>query len=77
SNINASVIVRLGELDILEESHSSNRIDVKIAQVINHPLYVPSKAYHDISLLKLEKEVQLGPSIRPLCLQTGKSFKHD
>ncbi|CAH1398757.1 unnamed protein product [Nezara viridula] len=75
SNINATVIVRLGELDILQKNDKDSPIDVKISQVINHPMYVPSKAYHDIALLRLEKEVELGPSIRPLCLQTERSFK--
>ncbi|CAH1398758.1 unnamed protein product [Nezara viridula] len=75
SNINTSVIVRLGELDVLEKEDKATPIDVKISQVINHPMYVPSKAYHDIALLRLEKEVELGPSIRPLCLQTERSFK--
>nr|XP_024216244.1 uncharacterized protein LOC106677624 [Halyomorpha halys] len=77
SNVKDLVVVRLGELDLLEKKDKSNRIDVKITEVFNHPLYVPSKGYHDITLLKLEKEVELGPNIRPLCLQTNRSIKHD
>ncbi|XP_014271218.1 venom protease [Halyomorpha halys] len=77
SNEKDLVVVRLGELDLLEKKDKSSRIDVKIAEVFNHPMYVPSKGYHDITLLKLEKEVELGPEIRPLCLQTNRSIKHD
>ncbi|KAE8573468.1 ovochymase-1 [Halyomorpha halys] len=72
-----SVVVRLGDLDVKDDTEKSTPITLKVIEVFDHPKYNHSRAYHDISLLKLEKDVELGPSIRPLCLHTSSSIAQD
>ena len=49
-----------------------SRTIIKVAKVYTHPQFRKPLKYHDIGLLKLEKNVEFGPSIRPLCLPQPK-----
>ncbi|XP_046680538.1 venom protease-like [Homalodisca vitripennis] len=67
--------VRLGDYDVStnnDENHGLAKAeDYEIIERIDHPDYQSPFAYNDISLYKLEREVQLNEFIRPICLHTG------
>ncbi|XP_058116127.1 serine protease snake-like [Anopheles ziemanni] len=67
SFVNAT-LVRLGVYDLAE--NSVNQVDFGIAEIIRHPNYSNSLAYHDIALLRLNETVLFSKFIRPACLWT-------
>lgn len=60
--------VRLGSNNLTDDSKFVQQ--VLIADIIAHPEYRPSQAYHDLAILKLERKVQLNENVQPICLQT-------
>ncbi|CAL4079936.1 unnamed protein product, partial [Meganyctiphanes norvegica] len=65
--------VRLGEHDFSNDDDGVGvRVeDFAVAEVIYHPGYEPPQAYHDISLIRLSKPVELRREIMPICLPWG------
>ncbi|CAL4081241.1 unnamed protein product [Meganyctiphanes norvegica] len=65
--------VRLGEHDFsnADDGVGVRVEDFSVAEVIYHPGYKPPQAYHDISLIRLAKPVQLRREARPICLPWG------
>ncbi|CAG9806988.1 unnamed protein product [Chironomus riparius] len=80
--------VRLGEWDVRtnpdcqyfendEEMCNDPYVEIRVAQVIQHPQYHQTGAaqYNDIALLKLEREVQTNVWIKPICLPIDQSLR--
>ncbi|CAL4063772.1 unnamed protein product, partial [Meganyctiphanes norvegica] len=63
-------IVRLGEHDFTHNDDGAHE-DVGVAEVLFYPGYQPPKAYHDISLIRLAKTVNLRNEVSPICLPWG------
>uniref|UniRef100_A0A182VXJ8 Peptidase S1 domain-containing protein n=1 Tax=Anopheles minimus TaxID=112268 RepID=A0A182VXJ8_9DIPT len=66
------VIVRLGEYDLTVDS--TTQLDFGIAEIIRHPKYRNSRAYHDIALVRLNETVLFSKVIRPACLWQSPSL---
>ncbi|XP_062540091.1 serine protease snake-like [Armigeres subalbatus] len=65
-------IVRLGDYNLLSDEDGFSGMDYEVEKYIPHPSYKPSQSkYNDIALLKLNRTVQFGPTIRPACLWTS------
>ncbi|XP_073998778.1 venom protease-like [Rhodnius prolixus] len=62
----------LGDLKVLsdEDEEFTDPVTVRIVKRINHPDYQPGRGYNDISLYKLERDIQFNAFIRPICLNT-------
>lgn len=43
---------------------------MNVLESIKHPDYKPPSKYHDIAILKLDKDAVLSPYVRPACLST-------
>lgn len=57
---------RLGDLNLEKsDDHAEN---FRVVERIRNPHYKPPSQYHDIALLKLERDVQFNEWIRPSCL---------
>ncbi|XP_067618713.1 serine protease snake isoform X2 [Eurosta solidaginis] len=59
-------IVRLGTPNLNENSTYTQ--DIGIALIILHPDYRTSTYYHDIGLMKLSRQVNITPKVRPVCI---------
>ncbi|XP_063907522.1 serine protease snake-like isoform X1 [Zophobas morio] len=64
-NAGNALWVRLGVTNL---NSTYRRQEIKISERIPHPEYKPNSYYHDIGLLRLEKEAQLNSYSRPACL---------
>jgi hypothetical protein len=71
--------VRLGEWDkrtnpdcqefLNEKMCNDPHVEIGIAKIITHPKFVSTNTiYHDIALLKLERDVEYTKWIKPICL---------
>nr|XP_029720724.1 serine protease snake-like [Aedes albopictus] len=65
-------IVRLGEHDLREPTFDEE--DFHIEDYVKHPKYTGLRSYYDISLVKLDRQVEFHSLIRPACLWTKDPF---
>lgn len=66
-------VVRLGINHINDQTNAK---DFEVAEIIKHPLYKTSN-YFDIGLLKLAKDVEMSPRLRPACLYTETDIPYE
>ncbi|BET02096.1 serine protease [Nesidiocoris tenuis] len=64
---------KLGVLD-MKNDRGNHEIVAKIVERFDHPSYNNIQLYNDITLFKLENDIQLNPWVRPICLQTNFDF---
>ncbi|XP_044266941.1 serine protease snake-like isoform X2 [Tribolium madens] len=62
--------VRLGDLDLKNETDDAHRLDLQIINTFAHPKYKSSSHYHDIALIEVESRVFFEGYSDPACLQT-------
>ena len=67
----APVWVLLGDLDINSIKDDAKPKVYRIIKVHDHPGYKPPILYNDISLFELNTTVEMGPYVRPACLETS------
>ncbi|KAL0111200.1 hypothetical protein PUN28_012836 [Cardiocondyla obscurior] len=60
--------VRLGDLNLKETNDQAMPQTIAIADRIQHPDYKKPSEYHDIAILRLEKEAEYNAFVRPACL---------
>ncbi|KFB49520.1 AGAP009249-PA-like protein [Anopheles sinensis] len=60
--------VRFGDLDLYNDTDDSFAQQYNIVEIIRHPEHRFSAKYHDIALIKLEKNVILNDTVAPACL---------
>ncbi|XP_011863984.1 PREDICTED: uncharacterized protein LOC105559932 [Vollenhovia emeryi] len=60
--------VRLGDLNLAQTTDNARPQTIAIEESIRHPDYKYQSEYHDIAILRLEKEVTYDAFIRPACL---------
>ncbi|XP_065074220.1 serine protease snake-like [Ochlerotatus camptorhynchus] len=66
------VLVRLGDYNLQSTKDGYLGTDVEIEKIVAHPTYKRSVSrYNDIGLVKLNRTVTFGPTIRPACLWTS------
>ncbi|XP_044749825.1 uncharacterized protein LOC123310423 [Coccinella septempunctata] len=63
--------VRVGDLDILNDTDFAEPQDFKVKLAIQHPEFDPSTLKHDIAILVLDKPVRVTDYVKPACLFTG------
>uniref|UniRef100_A0A182QPH2 Peptidase S1 domain-containing protein n=1 Tax=Anopheles farauti TaxID=69004 RepID=A0A182QPH2_9DIPT len=61
-------VVRLGDINLYDSSDDQYAQQLKIVEIIRHPEHRFSSRYHDIALLRLEKNVTLHDTVAPGCL---------
>ncbi|XP_058814555.1 transmembrane protease serine 9-like [Topomyia yanbarensis] len=66
--------IRAGDLDLYsaKDDHFAQQQD--IAEIIRHPEFNFTSAYHDVALIKLAKPVTVTDFITPACLYTNESL---
>ncbi|XP_076630594.1 venom protease isoform X2 [Colletes latitarsis] len=60
--------VRVGDLNLERTDDDAKPEDIRIVDRIKHPMYKRPSEYHDIALVKLEKDVKFDAWKRPSCL---------
>ena len=70
-------VVRLGSVNIYDESFSNKWIDVEIENIIPYPQYDRQLKYHDIALIKLKKMIEMSENIYQICLFAGMELPED
>ncbi|XP_049529645.1 uncharacterized protein LOC125948049 isoform X2 [Anopheles darlingi] len=61
-------VVRLGNIDLSDNSNGQHADDIKILEFIRHPNHTFKQRYHDIALLLLERKVDISDTVTPACL---------
>lgn len=61
-------VVRLGDIDLYNDTDDQYAQQLKIVEIIRHPEHRFSSRYHDLALLRLEKNVILHDTVAPGCL---------
>lgn len=60
--------VRLGDLNLVETNDDAKPQTIAIRERIRHPNYKRPSEYHDIAILRLEKDAIYDEYVRPACL---------
>ncbi|XP_035779125.1 uncharacterized protein LOC118459650 [Anopheles albimanus] len=63
-------VVRLGDIDLYNDTDDAFAQQYKILEIIRHPDHRFIAKYHDVALLKLEQYVTLNETVAPACLWT-------
>lgn len=61
-------VVRLGDLNLFSAADDQYAQQFEIKAIVRHPEHRYSKNYHDIALLKLDRNVTLDETVVPACL---------
>ncbi|XP_052871419.1 serine protease snake-like, partial [Anopheles cruzii] len=64
-------VVRLGEYDTANVS--DEEVQFGIEDFLKHPQYSNTRSYHDIALIRLDRQVWLTKYVRPACLWDSES----
>lgn len=65
--------VRLGDLDLFDDSDDAMPQDFDIIEAIRHPEYKFPLHYNDVGLVKLDVPAKFTSYVKPACLPTSKS----
>ncbi|XP_055546314.1 uncharacterized protein LOC129730773 isoform X2 [Wyeomyia smithii] len=68
-------VIRFGDLNIYSSDDDEYAQQLKIIDVIRHPKHRYAAQYHDIALMKLEKNVALHETVAPACLWTDEEIR--
>ncbi|XP_053692138.1 uncharacterized protein LOC128740603 [Sabethes cyaneus] len=68
-------VIRFGDLNIYSAEDDEYAQQFKIIDVIRHPKHRFVAQYHDIALMKLEKNVRLHDTVVPACLWTDEEIR--
>ncbi|XP_055541799.1 uncharacterized protein LOC129727726 isoform X2 [Wyeomyia smithii] len=68
-------VIRFGDLNIYSSDDDDYAQQLKIVEIIKHPEHRYSAQYHDIALMKLEKNVVLHETVVPACLWTDEEVR--
>ena len=60
--------VRLGDLNLVQSDDNAKPQTIAIKERIRHPDYKRPSEYHDIAILRLEKDAVYDAYVRPACL---------
>ncbi|XP_038109445.1 uncharacterized protein LOC119765015 isoform X2 [Culex quinquefasciatus] len=63
-------VVRFGDLNIFTEEGDEYAQQIGIAKFVRHPGHRFSSHYHDIALIRLERNVTINETVLPACLWT-------
>ena len=64
-------MVRVGLINL--KTPGQGMQERNIVDKIKHPKYDSAMKYHDIALLKLDQPLDLGPLVRPVCLDVNEN----
>lgn len=68
------LFVRLGEHDLSTDTET-NHVDVNVAKYVAHPAYNRRNGRSDIAILYLERNVDFGKTIAPICLPHAQNLR--
>lgn len=68
-------VVRLGDLDLFSAADDMYAQQLKIVKVVRHPEHSFLASYHDVALLKLERNVTLDQTVAPACLWSDEEVR--
>ncbi|XP_041784620.1 uncharacterized protein LOC121600251 [Anopheles merus] len=61
-------VARLGDINIYSDEDDEFAQQLKIVDIIRHPMHRFSSTYYDIALMKLERNVTVHDTVAPTCL---------
>lgn len=68
-------VVRLGDLNLYSADDDQYAQQFSIAAIIRHPEYKFSRSYHDVALLRLNRNVSLNETVLPACLWSDEEVR--
>uniref|UniRef100_A0A1Q3FJF4 Putative trypsin-like serine protease n=1 Tax=Culex tarsalis TaxID=7177 RepID=A0A1Q3FJF4_CULTA len=68
-------VVRLGDLNLYSADDDQYAQQFRIAAIVRHPEHRFASSYHDIALLKLDRNVTLDETVVPACLWTDEEVR--
>ncbi|XP_038109425.1 uncharacterized protein LOC6037523 [Culex quinquefasciatus] len=68
-------VVRLGDLNLYSADDDRYAQQFSITAIVRHPKHRFSASYHDIALLKLDRNVTLDETVVPACLWTDEEIR--
>ncbi|XP_046806267.1 uncharacterized protein LOC124419749 [Lucilia cuprina] len=71
------IIVKLGIINLKDQTGNSNPQRRAIKEIIVHPSYNSNTTYHDIALLQLQKPVEFTKFVRPILLWTSDHIPYE
>uniref|UniRef100_A0A8W7P8A5 Peptidase S1 domain-containing protein n=1 Tax=Anopheles coluzzii TaxID=1518534 RepID=A0A8W7P8A5_ANOCL len=61
-------VARMGDINIYSDEDDEFAQQLKIVDIIRHPMHRFSSTYYDIALMKLERNVTVHDTVAPTCL---------
>ncbi|XP_058177133.1 uncharacterized protein LOC131293070 [Anopheles ziemanni] len=68
-------VVRFGDLNLYNDTDDAFAQQYDIVEIIRHPEHRFSAKYHDVALIKLEKNVILNDTVAPACLWDAEEIR--
>nr|XP_023021786.1 serine protease persephone-like [Leptinotarsa decemlineata] len=72
-DLGAPKLVRVGITNVSDTNYLQVR---NVKQIIRYPDYIGEK-YHDIALLKMDRDYEMNPYVRPACIHTQKDIPYN
>jgi hypothetical protein len=70
------IVARLGAYDVTQKPDDVDTIDSLVVATYVHELYDSKKIRNDISIIKLDRILQMTGTIRPICLPLSDSLRY-
>ena len=74
--ISTLLLARLGAFDITQTPDGVNTIDANVVATYVHEFYDSRRITNDISIIKLDRILQMTNSIRPICLPLSDAMRY-
>ncbi|XP_058448816.1 uncharacterized protein LOC131428788 [Malaya genurostris] len=72
---NLLYFVRLGEYDITSDNDGANPVDIYVDRTFIHEQYNEKTIQNDVALIRLQRNVPLSDSIKPICLPVEEAIR--
>ncbi|CAO1432016.1 unnamed protein product [Diamesa tonsa] len=69
-------VVRVGDLDLILDSDNDDVQQLNISRIIKHPEYKYRSNYHDIALIKVDREIRMSLIVAPACILYDPQIKN-
>ncbi|XP_050477684.1 venom protease-like isoform X4 [Bombus huntii] len=70
-------VVRIADLNLKRDDDGAHPIEMGLESILIHPDYITGQPFHDIAILKLERDVPFSEYIHPICLPIEASLENN
>ncbi|CAO1429412.1 unnamed protein product [Diamesa hyperborea] len=69
-------VVRIGDIDLLSDTDDEDVQQLRIANIIRHPQHSFRFRYHDIALIKVDRDIIMNQYVAPACIQNDPKYEY-